>query len=46
MIVRVGCMGCCVSSYTFVSKISRSGLTGVVENVVLGDLHPHSVSAR
>ena len=42
-VVRVCCVGRCVSSYRYVGCASRSGLMGVVEKVRLGDLYPSSV---
>ena len=42
-VVCVLCVGCCVSSYRWVGCVSRSGLTGVVEKVRIGDLHPSAV---
>jgi len=35
--------GCCASSYLWVGCVSRSGLTGVVENARIGDLHHSDV---
>ncbi len=43
---RIGCVcfvGCCVSSYPLVGRVSRSGFMDVVENVRLGDLQPSLV---
>jgi len=42
-VVCVFSVVCCASSYRWVGYVSRSGLTGVVEKVRLGDLHPSAV---
>ncbi len=42
-VVCDGFVGCWVSSYLLVGWMSRSGLIGVVENVMLVDLHPSFV---
>ena len=36
-------MGCYDSTYQWVGCVSRSGLMGVVEKVIFGDLHPSVV---
>ncbi len=37
-------VGCWLSSYRLVGWMSRPGLIGVVENVMLADLHPSIVT--